>query len=87
MSDVASDISENRGQRGDSAEPEDARRGRIAPTPGDAEEARADREMADAERAVAQGAASEEQAALVDKVSEARSHEERRKLWMSASGS
>ena len=68
-------------------EPTDALRGRIAPTPGDADEARADREMADAERAVAQGAASEEQAALVDTVSEARSHEERRKLWMGASGS
>ena len=65
-------------------EPADARRGRIAPTPGDADEARADREMAEAERAVAQGAASEEQAALVDRISGARSHEERRRLWLGA---
>lgn len=71
-------------QPGRGAEPADARRGRIAPTPADADEARADREMADAERAVAQGAASEEQAALVDKVSEARTHEERRRLWLEA---
>lgn len=65
-----------------SAEPEDARRGTIAPTPSDAVEARADREMAAAERAVAQGAASEHQAAMVDKLADARTHEERRRLWI-----
>jgi hypothetical protein len=65
-------------------EPADARRGHIAPTPSDADEARADREMAAAERAVAQGAASEQQAALVDKLSDARTHEERRKIWLDA---
>jgi malic enzyme len=70
---------------GRSAEPEDARRGYIAPTPNDAREARADREMAAAERAVAQGAASTEQARLVDAISEARTHEERRRLWLEAS--
>ena len=63
-------------------EPEDAHRGWIAPTPGDADEARADREMAAAERAVAQGAASPEQARLVDRISDARTHEERRRLWL-----
>ncbi|NMO92108.1 hypothetical protein [Actinomycetospora sp. TBRC 11914] len=69
-------------ERSRSSEPADARRGHIAPTPSDADEARADREMADAERAVAQGAASEEQAALVGKISDARTHEERRRLWI-----
>ncbi len=72
------------GTSGGRGEPDDARRGHIAPTPGNAEEARADRDMAEAERAVAQGAASEQQAALVDKISEARTHEERRRLWLSA---
>ena len=70
---------------GHSAEPQDAHRGQIAPTPGDADEARADRDMADAERAVAQGAASAEQARLVDRISDARTHEERRRLWLEAS--
>lgn len=69
---------------GRTAEPEDAHRGYIAPTPGDADEARADRDMAEAERAVAQGAASEEQARLVDRISDARTHEERRRLWLEA---
>ena len=63
-------------------EPEDAHRGYIAPTPADADEARADRDMAAAERAVAQGAASPEQARLVDRISDARTHEERRRLWL-----
>jgi hypothetical protein len=76
--------SRNAEKRGRPAEPEDAHRGRIAPTPSDAEEARADRDMAAAERAVAQGAASEEQAAMVDKLADARTHEERRKIWLSA---
>lgn len=75
------------GTSGRSTEPEDARRGYIAPTPGDADEARADRDMAAAERAVAQGAASNEQARLVDAISEARTHEERRRQWLEASGS
>jgi malic enzyme len=70
---------------GRDAEPEDAQRGYIAPTPNDAREARADRDMAAAERAVAQGAASDEQARLVDAISEARTHEERRRLWLEAS--
>jgi hypothetical protein len=64
------------------AEPEDARRGRIAPMPGDAEEARADREMAEAERAVALGTASVQQARGVDAIAHARTHEERRRLWL-----
>jgi hypothetical protein len=63
-------------------EPEDAHRGQVNPLPGDADEARADREMADAERAVAQGAASPEQARLVDTIFDARTHEERRRLWL-----
>ena len=67
---------------GRATEPEDAHRGYVAPTPADADEARADRQMADAERAVAQGAASEEQARLVDRISDARTHEERRRLWL-----
>jgi hypothetical protein len=66
------------------AEPEDARRGYIAPTPKDADEAGADRDMAAAERAVAQGAANEEQARLVHKISDVRTHEERRRLWLEA---
>ena len=67
---------------GRTAEPADAHRGYVAPTPSDADEARADRDMADAERAVAQGAASAEQARLVDRISDARTHEERRRLWL-----
>lgn len=63
------------------AEPEDAHRGHIAPTPADVDEARADREMAEAERAAAQGNASPEQAALLDRLAGARSHEERRRIW------
>jgi hypothetical protein len=81
MRNVASD---RNGTSEGTAEPGDARRGLIAPLPGDVEEARADRDMADAERAVAQGAASSEQARLVDKISDARTHEERRRLWLDA---
>jgi hypothetical protein len=69
---------------GRTTQPADARRGYVAPTPGDAREARADRDMAEAERAVAQGAASAELARLVDKISNARTHEERRRLWLEA---
>lgn len=68
-------------------EPEDARRGYIAATPADVDEARADREMAEAERAVALGTASESQSALVDKIAHARSHEERRAVWQAESAS
>jgi hypothetical protein len=82
---VASIRNRTPGASGRSAEPEDAHRGQIAPTPGDADEARADRDMAAAERAVAQGAATDEQARLVDAISEARTHEERRRLWLEAS--
>ncbi len=78
---MASDRTEA-ARRGDV--PDDANRGYVNPVPADAEEARADRDMADAERAVAQGAASKEQAALVDKISDARTHEERRRLWLDA---
>ncbi|GAA4853673.1 hypothetical protein GCM10023201_54170 [Actinomycetospora corticicola] len=64
-------------------EPEDARRGQVVALPTDVDEAKADREMADAERAVALGTASEEQRAAVDRIAHARTHEERRSLWMS----
>jgi hypothetical protein len=67
---------------GRSVEPEDAHRGMIAPLPHDNAEAKADRDMADAERAVAMGAASADQAAAVDRISDARTHEERRRLWL-----
>ena len=67
---------------GRSAEPEDARRGSIAPLPADAADARADREMAEAERAVAQGGASPEQTRRVGRIAQARTHEERRRLWL-----
>lgn len=70
---------------GRSVEPEDARRGMIAPMPHDNVEAQADRDMADAERAVAMGTASPEQAAAVDRISQARTHEERRRLWLAPS--
>ena len=63
-------------------EPEDARRGWIAPTPTDAREATADREMADAERAVAEGTASTEQATRVDGMATARTQEQRRSIWL-----
>ena len=63
-------------------EPEDARRGYVAPHPGDHDEAAADREMADAERAVVMGTADAEQSARVDAIGGARTHEERRRLWM-----
>lgn len=67
---------------GRGAEPEDARRGSIASVPVDADEARADRELAAAERAVAQGAASAEQIRRVGRIGQARTHEERRRLWL-----
>lgn len=59
-------------------EPEDARRGWVAPTPADTEEAAADRAMADAERAVVEGTATDEQRARVDRMGGARTHEGRR---------
>lgn len=67
---------------GRQVEPEDARRGYIAPVPADADEARADREMADAERAAAQGAAGPEQTRRIGRLAQARTHEERRRLWL-----
>ncbi|MCD2193395.1 hypothetical protein LQ327_08350 [Actinomycetospora endophytica] len=67
---------------GRAAEPEDARRGYIAPMPTDADEARADREMAAAERAVAQGGAGAEQTRRIGRIAQARTHEERRRLWL-----
>lgn len=60
------------------AEPEDARRGWVAPTPADADEAAIDRAMAAAERAVAAGTASDDQRKGVDRMGQARSHEQRR---------
>jgi hypothetical protein len=71
-------------EAGRTVEPQDARRGFVNPTPGDVDEARADREMAEAERAVAQGEASTEQARLVHTISDARTHEDRRRLWLNA---
>jgi hypothetical protein len=59
-------------------EPEDAHRGRVAPTPADADEAAADRAMADAERAVATGTASDDQRTRVQRMAPARTHEQRR---------
>jgi hypothetical protein len=82
MRNVAITKKRNPEATGRSTEPEDAHRGYVAPTPADADEARADRDMAAAERAVAQGAASPEQARLVDAISDARTHEERRRLWL-----
>lgn len=64
------------------AEPEDARRGHVAPNPRDHEEARADREIADAERASALGAADERQRAGIERIAIARTPEERRRLWL-----
>lgn len=61
-----------------SVEPEDARRGWVAPTPADADEAAVDRAMAEAERAVAGGTATDEQRAAIDRASKARTHEQRR---------
>lgn len=66
-------------QRG---EPEDARRGYIAPTPRTPAEAAADRELAEAERAVAQGSADSVTAARVAALAGARTHEVRRAHWM-----
>jgi hypothetical protein len=63
-------------------EPEDARRGIIAPLPAGADEARADREIAEAERAVAQGASSPDQTRMIGRLAQARTHEERRRLWL-----
>lgn len=63
-------------------EPEDAHREFVAPAPANRDEALADREMADAERAVVTGSATEEQATRVRAVGEARTQEDRRRLWM-----
>lgn len=65
-------------------EPEDARRGWVAPTPADADEAAADRAMAAAERAVATGTATEDQRAGVERMAEARTHEQRRAAFRGA---
>ncbi|WP_285653040.1 hypothetical protein [Actinomycetospora sp. NBRC 106375] len=59
-------------------EPEDARRGWVAPTPADADEAAIDRAMAEAERAVAEGTATDEQRDRVRRMGDARTHEQRR---------
>ena len=67
--------------------PEDAHRGAVAPTPADAHEAAADRELADAERALVLGTATREQRTRVEATGDARSHEERRERWMSSDGS
>ena len=67
---------------GPAVEPEDVQRGQIAPIPADADEAQADREMAEAERAVAQGASDPEQTRRIGRLAEARSQEERRRLWL-----
>lgn len=64
------------------AEPEDAHRGWVAPTPADAVEAAADRAMAAAERAVAEGTATDDQRAGVRRMSDARTHEQRRAAYM-----
>ncbi|MDD7966442.1 hypothetical protein [Actinomycetospora lemnae] len=60
------------------AEPEDVHRGWVAPTPRDTDEAAADRAMAAAERAVAEGTASEDQRSRVQRMAQARTHEQRR---------
>jgi hypothetical protein len=62
-------------------EPEDAHRGWIAPTPADADEARADRAMAAAERAVAAGTATDDQRARVRRMAGARTQEQRREAY------
>jgi hypothetical protein len=68
--------------RGGRSLPEDADRGVVNAQPEDHDSARADREMADAERAVAQGTASDEQREGVERVADARTHEQRRTQWM-----
>lgn len=65
-------------------EPEDARRGWVAPTPADADEAAADRAMAAAERAVAEGTATDDQRARVERMGPARTHEQRRAAFRAA---
>lgn len=65
-----------------SVEPEDARIGWVAPTPADAREAAADRDMADAERAVAAGTGSGDQTRRVARMGEARTQEDRRRVWL-----
>ncbi|PVZ09476.1 hypothetical protein [Actinomycetospora cinnamomea] len=64
------------------AEPPDAHRGWVAPTPADAAEARADRAMAAAERAVAEGTATDEQRDRVVRMAAARTHEQRRAAFL-----
>ena len=66
-------------------EPQDAHRGFVPSAASDLAEALADREMADAERAVVSGFATEEQTTRVTAVGEARTHEDRRRLWMNDS--
>ncbi|MEJ2887158.1 DUF4383 domain-containing protein [Actinomycetospora aeridis] len=65
---------------GDAAEaPEDAHR---QPRPSSPEEADADAAMAEAERALAQGAADDDQRRRLAAADHARTHEERRAIWM-----
>jgi hypothetical protein len=65
---------------GDAAEaPQDSHR---QPRPSSAAEAAADAAMAEAERALAQGAADDEQRRRLAAVDHARTHEERRAIWM-----
>jgi hypothetical protein len=63
-------------------EPDDAHRGWVAPTPADAVEAAADRAMAAAERAVVDGSATDDQRDGVRRMSDARTHEQRRTAYM-----
>ena len=65
-------------------EPEDGHRGFVTAAPSSADEAAADRAMADAERAVVLGTASADQRDRVASIGEARTHEERRRLWIAA---
>ncbi|MDD7937194.1 DUF4383 domain-containing protein [Actinomycetospora lutea] len=65
---------------GDAAEaPQDSHR---QPRPSSPQEARADLAMAEAERALAQGAADDEQRRRLAAIDHARTHEERRAIWM-----
>jgi hypothetical protein len=64
---------------GDDEEPEDAHR---QPRPSTAAEADADAAMAEAARANVQGAADDDQRRRLDAMDAARTHEERRAIWM-----
>lgn len=68
-------------------EPEDARRGHIAPSPRDVAEAQADRELAAAERSVVEGTADRTVVDRLAGLQEARTHEERRRLWQESADS